>query len=185
MPPILDENDTGTKDSAIGNDAAKETGPSCTSAEGGCNTMLNCGTQTNIIEVAQSQPLAQGGSVVDGVYVMTDYTVYTGSGGTAGPTGAWFKETMSFTTEAIDGGAPTGDAGVLQQMAWGEISSSNAAPTTNRTASGTAYFESSSYSTIDIPCPSNSNPFPAGYTATPTTLILFVSDGSAITFTKM
>jgi hypothetical protein len=183
-PPYIPDppTDSGTTPTP---DASKEAASSCTSgADGGCNALLNCGGKVYVQQNSTTSPTAAGGTVPDGTYVLTDYTVFTGSGGASGPLTAWFIETMELTTEASD--ASIGDGGATQQMVWNDITSTNT--TTNQTSAGTAYFQSGSATlTIGKSCPSSPNPFTAGYTVSGTQILLYAADTTGtgqLTFTK-
>jgi hypothetical protein len=160
--------------STSGGDATKvDSGKTtCTFDDAGCNTLLNCGAHIYVTNVAQSAPSPQGGSVTDGTYILSDYRVFTGSGGLSGATAAWFAETMSFGTQLVDGGA--GDAGPSQTTAWEDVTATNANPT-SRSSSGTATFTGLGV-TITKSCPSTGSPFDSNFTATATDLVLLLPD---------
>lgn len=88
-------------------DTGPDTGPpdtgtdaqlGCYAADGGCNTLMVCGPKVQIIIVQGTLPAATGGTVADGVYVLTAYTGYS-TVPPFGPTADWLRETM-----AINGG---------------------------------------------------------------------------------
>ncbi|HEY8041086.1 MAG TPA: hypothetical protein VIF15_14870 [Polyangiaceae bacterium] len=95
-------------------DASKPS--TCTSVDGGCNALQNCDPKVDVVKVGIAAPAAVGGAVPPGTYAMTSYRLLTGNGGAAGPTSAWFRETMAIGVSAADGGAleagaEAGDAG--------------------------------------------------------------------------
>jgi hypothetical protein len=72
--------------------------PVCILADAGpdgppCTNLTNCGQRVDVVDVATDPPTPGGGTVVDGIYVMTRYEIFTGAGGHAGPTTLWFMET--------------------------------------------------------------------------------------------
>jgi hypothetical protein len=183
-PPYIPDPPTDSSTTPA-TDAAKESGPSCTSGEdGGCNSLLNCGNKIYIQQNSTASPTAAGGTVPDGTYVLTGYMLFTGPGGASGPLSTYFTETMQLTTEASD--ASIGDGGATQQMVWADIIASNGS--SNTTSAGTAYFQTGAASmTIAKSCPSSPNPFSAGYTVSGTQLLLYAADttGTAqLTYTK-
>jgi hypothetical protein len=100
-PPGGSPGDSGT-DAAVDSAA-----PGCFGADaGGCNDLALCGAKILITNVALAPPAPTGGAIAPGVYSMTSYTAYTGTGGVTGTPGNWFKETFQVLP------APSGDAGV-------------------------------------------------------------------------
>lgn len=159
--------------------------PVCLTEDGGCSALASCGSKIYVVDVAQSGPTGQGGTVVDGTYILTDYRVFTGTGGTSGQQSAYFQETMSFVSSASDGGAADGgEGGTSQLMVWEDNISTNMQPTAF-TSSGIAQFSGASL-TITHTCP-NSNIFSGTFTASSTQLILFAQETSGVgqlTYTK-
>jgi hypothetical protein len=97
--------DTSVVDS--GTPPSEGAAPMCTLVDGGCGSAPSCGAQVNIVQVAQTPPVASAGSVVPGTYVMTDFTIFTGSGGATGSKGgAWANETLYLSLPGVDAGAP-------------------------------------------------------------------------------
>ncbi|HLK40878.1 MAG TPA: hypothetical protein VKU41_29195 [Polyangiaceae bacterium] len=110
-----------------------------------CNTLANTGTPVTVVQVATDPPSAQGGTPVDGVYSLSNETIYTGSGGATGPT-----KTDRITIQ-IQGGA-------IQV-------SKDSSPTTSTyrlTTNGTSY-------TAAALCPPMIGDLAGSYTATATT----------------
>jgi hypothetical protein len=186
MPPPLGTPDAGKKDSTSPSDASSDSPGACLAVDGGCNTLSNCGAQVNIVEIASNAPDAAGGLVIDGTYELTDYKVFTGSGGKTGTLTAWFRQTMMMTSVTVtDAGVDAGDAG--QVMSWLEVSATNASTTT--TSSGTLILQPPSALTIDYSCPTLSigQPFIATFTANATQVIIFAGDSNGtgqLTYTK-
>lgn len=85
---------------------------------GGCGSLVSAGAYVQGTRVAQDPPAATAGSLESGTYDLTSYTVYTGTGGVAGPSSkshkASFRFVMSSATEGTvelvdsqEGGATT------------------------------------------------------------------------------
>ncbi len=155
-----------------GGDAAKVV---CLTDDGGCNTLANCGSKIYVIQEPQSGPTAQGGTVLDGTYVLTDYRVFTGGGGSSGVTTAYFSETMTLVTSPNDGGTSdaSSDGGTTQEMSWEDNTASDTTPLSS-SSSGIADFNGTNL-VITHTCP-NTNSFSATYTMSNTQLLFFVQD---------
>jgi len=69
---------------------------------GVCNDLVNSGTLVDRTAVPGDPPTATGGTVVDGTYDLTDYSVYVGTGGAPGPTGITAKATLRIAGGKID-----------------------------------------------------------------------------------
>jgi len=182
-PPTKDASSSGTID-AGGGDATKVV---CAVDDGGCNTLQNCASKAYIVEVAQDASAPQGGTVLDGMYVLTDYRVFTGPGGTSQTTTAWFAETMTFVSAPVsDAGASDSglDGALPQAMVWEDIVASNSSPQSSA-LSGVADFSGTSV-TITHTCP-NSNLFAGTFTMSNTQLLLYVQESTGVgqlTYTK-
>ncbi len=59
-----------------------------------CNTLANIGAVVSQMDVATAAVTGAGGVIATGTYVLTAAAVYTGAGGSAGPTGATFADTL-------------------------------------------------------------------------------------------
>jgi hypothetical protein len=133
------------------------------STESACNTQGVCGAPVYVTQVAQDPPAAAGGDVTVGTYVLTSYVNYTGSGGPAGVTSVWFKET--FTLAALPGGAEGGASSsftVSDALLTSEIAGASA-------ASG-AWTFTGIQGAVDWSCdPAGGGSLTVEYTATPTT----------------
>ena len=66
-------------------------------ASAGCNDVVNTAPVFDGRKVALGIPMPSGGTIVDGTYYETDYTIYTGPGGATGPEG------MNHQFTAVDG----------------------------------------------------------------------------------
>ena len=73
----------------------------------------NNATPINVQQVGEALPAPIGGAIVAGTYYLTAVNIYTGLGGTSGPTGEVVQETLSFGVGIIqDISAIGADAGV-------------------------------------------------------------------------
>jgi hypothetical protein len=72
----------------------------CRGADGGCNNLTVCGAQVPIVVVNATLPVATGGLVQDGTYVLTGYTAYANTP-PFGPTQDWFRETMTIAGSQV------------------------------------------------------------------------------------
>lgn len=185
-PPVLP--DVPQKDG--GNKADVGVPSSCKAEDGGCNQLETCGAKVYVVQVAATAPAPAGGTAVDGTYEMIDYKVFTGAGGKTGNNGAWFRQTMSFTTSSDDAGlqadSAQSDAGPTQEMAWLEVSESNAESLGSATGHASFQVQAPYTSVITFACPGGF-PYVSPYTATADRLVLFAdsADGkAAITYAK-
>ncbi len=58
-----------------------------------CNAVVNRATLVDTVAMAVAAPTPQGGPIVDGTYVVSASTVYTGVGGQTGSTGVVYQAT--------------------------------------------------------------------------------------------
>ncbi len=84
--------DSSTNDGAMAHDSAAvdasdSSVDDASEAGGACNTLANVAQPVTIEQVAALPPAPQGGTFVDGTYVLTDFTAYTGADGQTGPEG--------------------------------------------------------------------------------------------------
>jgi hypothetical protein len=150
---------TITIDSAVAIDASPP------DAVGFCNTLALPSTLVPQNGVAEDPPPPMGGQLDPGLYVMTDWSVYTGVGGASGPAGPMGRAAIS-----VDG---------LNYEYLNGVTS--AAPTITDT-SGT-YQNSGTTTMSEQGCPNlASNSFE--YSADPTTFVLYISANEVLTFTK-
>lgn len=183
-------------DAADGGDAGEGGGilGTCRSVDGGCASFVDCSPKVTVMETGASAPTAMGGVVGDGTYVLTDLTLYAGTGGTAKtPLSAWFRQTLRVTTilggSADAGGGldaspdadveagvtydASGDAGPLPIR----IALEEAAETDQQslaTLSGTITTQGDQL-IIDYACPPSQAAFAAQYTSTGAALLMFNS----------
>jgi hypothetical protein len=108
-PPI---DDTGPANPVLpkGSSSSPDAGVSCYGSDAACSDLSLCGEKVFVAEVAQTAPAPTGGTIVPGLYSMTQYVIYTGTGGGSQTLSNWFKETLEVFSPLGDGGA--GDAGV-------------------------------------------------------------------------
>lgn len=192
LPPIDNsgsggpENEGGVValDARAGSDA---TTVSCHGADGGCNDLLLCGTKVSVVELSQTAPTGTGGTIVPGVYAMTAYRIFTGTGGANTTPGNWFKETFEVFPGATtgsdldassDGAAGDAEAGAGSGMGsmstypWSDlVQSDQGSPSRNSgqvVTSGTSLV-------FQFDCASTST-FPTDYTATANTITTYYAD---------
>lgn len=82
------------------------------SGHAACSSIQNVAANVTANQVDESIPTAVGGSLVDGTYVLTATTYYTGAGGATGPTGKAQALTMkiaagTFEQVVSDDGVPS------------------------------------------------------------------------------
>jgi hypothetical protein len=192
LPPIDNEGPGGTPreggavvDAATVPEAA--TVVSCHGADGGCNDLLLCGKQVNVVELSQTSPTAMGGTIVPGVYSMTAYRIFTGAGGANTTPGNWFKETFEIlpgattgpdldasSDGAAEGGAEagTGSGTGMGTYPWSDlVQSDQGSPSRN----GGEIVTQGTSLVFQFDCASTSS-FPTDYTATATTITTYYSD---------
>lgn len=59
-----------------------------------CNDLVNLATDVSVDSDPSEPPTAEGGTFVDGTYLLTRATVYTGPGGASGPSGETMRMTL-------------------------------------------------------------------------------------------
>jgi hypothetical protein len=69
---------------------------------GVCNDLVPSGQVIDRIGVAGEPPAGKGGTIVDGEYNLSDYTVFTGAGGLGGPTGITAKAAIRIVAGIFD-----------------------------------------------------------------------------------
>jgi hypothetical protein len=135
-------------------------------ATNACNALdLGTAPAIDLNQVASQEPTAMGGTVFDGTYYLTKWTIYTGPGGATGPLPLTLQVRRDF-------------AGGIVQTVQSDGSSIRRFTATLTTA-GTAFTETDS-------CPGSSVDM-GTYTATATTMTEWVSDKNQIVevvFTK-
>jgi hypothetical protein len=197
----IDGGDAGA-DGGDGGDGA----PHCDQAQGGCNSVSNCGARIFAVLVSGNAPAPQGGTIVEGTYVLTDFRVFTGPGGANRVTTAWFRETFQLHLPYANGGVAPADASV--ETAAGDASL-DAAPDGSVGQGGPLLFDDvivtdqmslttstapvsvapPAQLTLGFTCPSNNMPLMADYTALAGALVLFIESPGIgrgeLTYTKM
>jgi hypothetical protein len=190
---------------AAGNAGSTDAGAvSCYGSDAGCNDLSLCGEKIYVTEVAQAAPTGTGGTIAPGLYSMTKYTIYTGTGGSNQTLSNWFKETLTLAsgTGASDAGTDAdaglladagGDAGAASTDAgtaggtfvWQDVSESNDGATAN--GSGVVVTSGTSLA-FELECASASS-LSGTYTATSGGFIAYYDDPgtgtAAVTFSLM
>jgi len=160
----------GTSAGSTGGTAGSSSTGTTGTTTGGCDSFDTCNSLVNAAPLVQEQrqptdaPLPDGGTFVDGTYFLTAVTLYTGDGGASGPDGRSAQQT-SMAAGGIGQSVSTSDGCTSHSTS--EIS-----------FSGTQI-------TLTTICPA-CTPGPCdsttlGYTATPTTFMLFAPSGSNVT----
>jgi hypothetical protein len=139
-------------------------------ADGGaCTDLTNTGTLVDRTGVPGDPPTALGGTVVDGDYDLSAYTVYVGVSGVAGPTGITAKSTIRISGGKIDQVLELGGTG----------------KTTTTTASRSAFSASGATFAETELCPSTGAGRQLQFTAADPILTLTdATSKEAFTFTK-
>ena len=136
---------------------------------GACTDLAITGTLVDRTGVQGDPPTALGGTVVDGDYDLSAYSVYVGVGGVAGPTGITARATIRISGGTIDEVIELGGTG----------------KTTTTTASRSAYSASGATFAETELCPSTGAGRQLQFTATDPILTLTdATSKEAFTFTK-
>jgi hypothetical protein len=148
-------------------DAAADSGGDARADSGAaCNTLVNTTIAVERIAVPNQLPVALGGALQDGTYRITDFAVYTGAGGSSGPTGATVAAVISL------------DNGRIEQVT---KLNGNA----EERSSG-AFTVNGNSLVVTLSCPTAATPTTVGYTATASQLsLIFSSSNEVATYTKM
>jgi len=125
-----------------------------------CNALVNAASEVTGMQVATEAPAAVGGAVIDGTYHLTDLTIYTGAGGQAGALPIQLKQTIAIHGTTAD--AITEVSGMSQ-------------------AQSTTFITSGTTATTAGTCPKVEAPQTGEYSATPTSLVLFLVNGQGKT----
>jgi hypothetical protein len=162
VPTTPAEADASSSDSGIPTEASASDGvmpeESASDAAGDdsgapCNTIANDAPVVNVTQVAADPPVPQGGTVMDGTYWQTSLAIYTGPSGPTGTSG-----TSQMTAEI---------QGEIVQI----VSADQPARRTVTLMTSDAGFTS-----IDTcPTPQSAEGY---FTATPTTLMIFLAGGT-------
>jgi len=129
-----------------------------------CNALVNVAPAVSAMQVATEPPPATGGAVTDGTYHLSDLTIYTGAGGHAGALPLQLRQTI-----AIHG--TTADAVT-------EVNGKSQAQSTTFVTSGTT-------ATTGGTCPTVEPPQTGEFSATATSLVLFLvnDQGDTVRYT--
>lgn len=104
-PPVLGEGPAsppvGGGGTGGGDGGVRDSGGDSGDA-GSCTSLDNSGDQIDQSAVNDELPAGTGGTVLDGVYNLTEARVYLGAAGTPGPTGIKLKETIRITGTAYE-----------------------------------------------------------------------------------
>lgn len=138
-------------------------------ADGGaCTDLTSTGPVIDRVGVAGDPAAGKGGTIVDGEYNLTDYTVFTGAFGVVGPTGITAKASLRIT------------AGKLEQRYEFGGNGSPSVEITSATYAATA----ATFATTEL-CPVTGNVATLQFTANDAVLVLTdTSSKEAFTFTK-
>lgn len=80
-----------------------DSGAGIDAGDGGvCNDLVNVGQTIDRVGILGDPPVAKGGVIADGTYVLTEYAAYVGAGGVAGPTGITGKATLRIQEGKLD-----------------------------------------------------------------------------------
>jgi hypothetical protein len=123
-----------------------------------CNTIVNAAPAVVEMNVAGTQPVGVGGTVVAGTYFRTATEYYTGVGGAVGPTGKVRKETFVITS--------LGNNMITAQI----VDSKTGSPEVRMNQAGTL---AGATVMLTVGCPATAGVFPVTYTATAGTLTIF------------
>jgi hypothetical protein len=144
-----------------------------------CDTLKNCAKHVDVAFIAMDAPAPVGGTVVPGVYQLTDVKLFLGVGGMNTGRYPWFRETMQIVDGAIDAGANDAQAldGGGQPFGWLDITQTNSDPTHSQR--GTISIAPPSSITYDITCTGDPaggpSVFYVNYTTTPGQLLTYVA----------
>lgn len=162
VPTTTPEPDASSSDSALPTEASasdaampEESASDDTGDDAGapCNTIANDAPVVDVTQVAADPPAPRGGTIVDGTYWQTSLAIYTGPSGPTGTSGT------SQMTAQIQGE-------IVQIVSAGQPA--------RRTV--TLMTSDAGFTSIDsCPAPQSAEGF---YTATPTTLIIFLAGGT-------
>jgi hypothetical protein len=103
-----DAAETGTDasgvDAADASDAsdANDANDATSAVDAGCNDLVYGAPELTINQSASNPPASTGGTVVDGTYNLSAYTVYTGPGGASGPGGLTLQSIVRIQGNAIE-----------------------------------------------------------------------------------
>lgn len=133
---------------------------------GACNALVNVAPQVTAMQVAAEPPPATGGVVSDGTYHLADLTIYTGAGGPSGALPLQLKQTIAIHGTSAD--------------AITEVSGKSQAQSTTFVTAGTSV-------TTAGTCPNVDPPQAGEYSATASSLVLFLvnDQGKTVRYTYL
>lgn len=146
------------------------------STAGACNNVsLTTFAAVTQLEAAEAAPVPIGGTILDGTYVLTKDTIYTGPGGATGSTGMTQTEVQVFsgTTIAIATQPPAPNPAEALSGTFSVPTGTDeaGAPTTGTTM------------TFVFSCPANAAAVTRSYSVVNNTILEFLSAGEVLTFT--
>lgn len=119
-PPTGSTGSPGAPPPIGGGGAAAEGGARLDAGDAGdggaCNVFPNTGTLVDRVAFIGDPPVSTGGTVVDGLYDLTDYIVYVALGGISGPTGVTMKATLSVREGVVEQVTETGGGGAQPKV---------------------------------------------------------------------
>jgi hypothetical protein len=105
-PPPAVQGNTAPPPTGGGSGAETGTLVDGASLDGGeagvCNDVVVTGGPVDRVAINLDPPVSTGGTIVDGTYDLTDYTVYVGISGVGGPTGITAQATIRIGGATID-----------------------------------------------------------------------------------
>jgi hypothetical protein len=149
-PDVGSGQDAASGEDASGQDAS---GDAASEAAATCNTLANAATPVTEMQVAMAPPMLQGGTIADGTYFLTGFTIYTGPQGATGAMGTrqTTLQIMGSTIQVADSVSPM-------------------TRTVTLTTSGIAF-------TGKTTCPSGLGDILGAYTATSTSFVVQLGGG--------
>jgi hypothetical protein len=132
-----------------------------------CNNVPEIGYRVTQMNVPSAPPAATGGTIVDGTYILTSFSIFTGQGGSSAPTGHWEQQEI-----VLSGNGPVMQSANLTDSypTWLHENFSFAPAGTNINVAQT--------------CPTAGPPTAYPYSASPTFLQIFVQSNALTTYGK-
>jgi hypothetical protein len=152
-PMDSSSSDAASQGDDAATDSAAPTADDASDAGPVCNTIANGAPVVDVVQIAADPPTPQGGTIADGTYWATSVSIYTGPSGPTGKTGTLQATAViqGDTVQMVSSGQPM-----------------------RRTIRLTAV--DGGFTSVDT-CP-ESQMSQGGYTATPTTLTIFLPGGT-------
>ena len=151
---IVDAGDDRPRGDASSSDVRADAVFVVDDASAGCNDVVNTAPVFDGRRVALGIPTPSGGTIVEGTYYETDYTIYTGPGGATGPEG------MDHQITAVI-------AGPIVRIAY-LMNGIQKRYTFTMTTSGTQ-------TTWTFSCPPTQAPIVYGFDASPARIVLYIT----------